>query len=157
MDTIMTTSEMCDLSVHNYRALESGTPRTQAMRQLTNLRNACDIFAQRSFEDIRTVHKTAKTRGVSAEAIGFKIMTYAMCGRICITIRQIGNEENYISLQGGEDSVDSIAGLHGIYCEPDKALDWLEVITDKWYKFYDKRGANNVNLFKDDEKLSIVA
>lgn len=167
----MVTSEMMEISMQNYYALRNGTPRTSEMRTYSNLRNACAIFSHRAFQDIRSLHKEErKERGISAvynkykndadgkptdEILFFiKIMTYCIAGRIMVTIKN--EKEDSITLVGGEDDVDSIAGFHAIDCDPDVALDMLEILEDEWYTLYDKRGANNINKFKIDKQIKIA-
>lgn len=141
------------------------------MRIVTNLRNACEIFSQRAFNDIRTLHENEKKeRGISAiynkykldsdgketEEVIFslKIMTYCMAGRIMITIKN--DKDESVTLCGGEDRKDSIAGFHGIDGNPNVALDMLEELTECWYVLYDKRGKNNTNKFTTDKQIKIA-
>lgn len=164
METILTTSEMIEQVILNERLLnEGGTPRTLEMRVMSNLRNACDVFARVSFEHIRMIHSKSEVRGLSAEltpgevgeCYAMKILTYCMAGRIMITIKN--KNEDYITLCGGEDpGENSMAGLHAIGCDPNVALDLLEMLTNKWYLVYDNRGKNNVNKFKEDSNISIL-
>src|SRR5437016_1634129 len=120
----MTTAEMINISLENERALEEGRPRTDAMRILSNLRNACEIFAQKSFYQIRKMHEGTSERGLSAEYDKYqdsgnpqhsihrvKILTFCVAGRIMITIKN--KNEDSITLVGGEDpGPNQMAGFH---------------------------------------------
>lgn len=151
--------------MQNYHALRNGTARSSEMRTFSNLRNACALFSQRSFKDIRTLHKQEKKeRGISAvfekkDADGnilftIKILTLCIAGRIMVTVKN--EKKQSITLVGGEDKADSIAGFHAIDCEPDDALDMLEILEDQWYALYDMRGASKTNEFKIDKTLSFA-
>ena len=163
----MVTNEMMEISMQNYYALRNGTTRTPEMRTYSNLRNACAIFSQRAFQDIRTLHKEEKKeRGISAvfektseenpDKILFtvKVMTYCIAGRIMVTIKN--EKEDSITLVGGEDDVDSIAGFHAIDCDPDIALDMLEILEENWFSLYDNRRVNNTTKFKVDKQIQIA-
>ena len=157
----MTTTEMINASIANERALEPnngmGLPRTPEMRVLSNLRNACEIFAIKTYEDIKLIHKNSEERGLSAELLphevgepfAMKILTYYIAGRIITTLSNANGD--YVSLCGGEES---IAGLHAINCDPNIALDMLEMLTRNWYLVYDKR--MKVDKFKSDKNISLV-
>ena len=144
----MNTQEMVESVLQQERALEIGNPRTPEMRVMTNLRNACEVFSVKCYENIRLVHeKEKKSRGLSAtleefgpnvETLRIKIMTWSGMGRIMVTIKN--QFEDSITLVGGEDKGDSIAGLHAIDCDPDVALDMLEILTRSWYHIYDRKG-----------------
>ena len=56
----MNTREMIDLVIQQERALEIGKPRTPEMRVMTNLRNACEVFSVKCYENIRLVHEKEK-------------------------------------------------------------------------------------------------
>lgn len=152
---------MCDLVIENEKARHENKDRTVEMFDLINVRNACTVFALISFEDFRNIHKKAKTKGLVAEHLGFKIATFCMCGRIMITLSKSNDPERYISMLGSEDgeAYKSIAGIHGINCESDIAIDWLENLTDNWYQFYDKRTKDksfHVDLFKESNNVMIA-
>src|ERR1035437_2998990 len=105
----MITKEMIDLVLANDKALREGEPRTPEMRVFSNLRNACDIFAQTYFHNIREIHEKSDDRGHTAIYKDLKIMTYCMAGRIMVTVKN--KNEDSITLVGGEDKADGIAGL----------------------------------------------
>lgn len=152
----MTTSEMIDISIANERTLNVGGIRTDAMRIVTNLSNACSVFSDKSFKDIRKLHKKAKTRGVSAEYKGIKILTWCGMGRIVVTVKNMADDST-ITLVGGESDKDSMAGFHGIDCEPNVALDMLELLTRNWFAIYDDRYEEKITtLFTEDRSLSFV-
>jgi len=166
----MRTVELIDLCLLNEKTLNDGGKRFPKMRVYTNLRNACEVFSSKCYEDIRKIHSESLNRGWSAELLphevgqmfpfemkkddpfAIKVLTYCMAGRIMITIKNI--REDSITLVGGEDpGKNSMAGFHGIDCEiPDVALDMLEQLTHKWYLIYNK----NNNRFRKEEKLTII-
>ncbi len=161
----MTTTEMIELSLENEKALNDGRPRTQEMRIMSNLRNACDVFAQKSFEQIRKIHEKSSFRGFSAEydkfkdpgdpqhsIHGIKISTFCMAGRIMVTIKNTKNGNSVTLLGGEEKGSNQMAGLHAIDGDPTEALDMLEALTRNWYTFY---GRNGKNLFSVDKNLTI--
>ncbi len=151
---INSTSELLEIVMHNTRAVESNSIRTSEMRQVTNLRNACDVFSEKAFRHIRKICADSKSRGLKAKFNDITIMIYSMAGRIMVTIRHT-DEETTLTLVGGEeDSLRSnqMAGLHTIYGDTDKALDMLETATHYWYKFYDE---TNI-LFTEEKDVKIA-
>lgn len=168
----MTTSEMIDLSVKRQMAFHNGDTFTPEMRVLTNLSNACDDFSRTCFHDIRKIHKAEKKeRGLSATYVKYKkdkegnkteeiaytikVLTFVVAGRILVTLKNEKDES--VTICGGEDDQDAIGGLHGIDCDnPDTALDMLTIMSYNWYSLYDKRGANDTNLFEVDKQVKIA-
>ena len=166
----METSEMIDIVLDNERAMNIGKERTNKMRMVQNLQNACEIFAKKSFKWIRGKHAlkgTGRSRGFSAniptvQKTSWKVdekilkradqksitmLTCDIAGRILITLK---TETTWISLCGSDSKKDPInAGLHGIGGNPEEALDILEYATQNWYM------VEQLHLMEKNEHIAI--
>lgn len=156
---INATGELLEILMHNTRAIESNSIRTQQMQELTNLRNACDVFSEKSFRDIRKICASSSSRGLQAKLNDITIMLYTMAGRIMITIKHDSGDT--VTLVGGEEDSprsNQMAGLQSVFGDTDKALDMLEVLTHYWYKFYDetKDGYTKTIVFTENENVKIA-
>lgn len=151
---VTATSELIDILMHNSRTVESNGIRTAEMRELTNLRNACEVFSEKSFRDIRKICEKSKTRGLKAKYNDVTIMLYSMAGRIMVTLTNAAGDS--VTLLGGEEDSprsNQMAGLHTMFGDTDKALDMLEIATHYWYKFHDRDGST---LFTEDREVKIA-
>lgn len=156
----MNTSELTDILVAEVRSENSenfGRSRTPESRVVSNLTNACEVLGHCCIADLRNMYKKSNVRGYSATAFGVQVMTYAICGRIMITLRPDDQSSNdFITLVGGEDPEDGSPGLHGINCDPDAALDMLYIVTHKWFRFYDGRRGRVETIFKPNSNISML-
>jgi len=156
----LTTNKMMDLTIDNERSLEKNISRSPDMRNLSNLRNACDAFSMTSYRNIQSLHNASTARGISAEYCGIKILTYCLAGRIIVTLTN--STGDFVSLVGHEsdDTTDNpqngMAGLHGIDCDIDVALDMLEVVTRYWWRLYHTQNSVVVTTFVSNENISIL-
>lgn len=151
---INATSELIDILMHNNRTVESNGIRTSEMRELTNLRNAAEVFSEESFRDIRKICEKSESRGLKAKLNGVTIMLYSMAGRIMVTLNNDNTNDSVTLLGGEEDSPRSnqMAGLHTMFGDTDKALDMLEMATHFWYKFHNDKST----LFVEDKEVKIA-
>ena len=125
---------MMDAAILSVREPNSATAASKAFRELTT---CVEKFSNVAFSKIRSVNSIAKTRGLTYNFEGNKILTYCVAGRIMVTLRCSKDRNLFVSLVGAEEASrfspnSGNAGLQGVYGELEDVLELLNWFAENW-------------------------